>query len=149
MATGRIALTAAGTMTAPSVDSFSYTGRGYVFTTPGHGRINLLLLLWCATRNEEYRRLVFGHAHIVDPGAALLGRLVICAILLGPSFSLRIVHFAEWEIHNPFFKAEPTHPTEVPSHFPYCASQDIGRYSNPFIPWALLGWACPFLAPTP
>jgi hypothetical protein len=52
---------------------------------------------------------------------------VICAILLGRPFSLRMLQFAEWEPHNTFLKADPHIPRRNPSHFPYRACRDIGR----------------------
>jgi hypothetical protein len=54
-------------------------------------------------------------------------RWMICAILLGRPFSLRMLQFAEWEPHNTFFKADPHIPRRNPSHFPYRACRDIGR----------------------
>ena len=45
------------------------------------------------------------------------------------------------------------HSTHTPISRVVERSGEVGRaydrYSNPFIPWALLGWACPFLAQTP
>ena len=47
---------------ADRVEPLAWAGHMHV-ATPGHGCINLLVLLWYATWNEENRRLVFAHAH--------------------------------------------------------------------------------------